>query len=277
MNTRKLTHHPLSVVLIASAILALLLSACQPGNISTSLPTVQPPATGLPTQPPTGTQTPGSTAGDISFVPSGLAQEQTVETVPAVPASAGGPIWEVLPQYRRVTLHGYPVIDHLMKAQIFIYPAAELAGFNEGAGRMVVDLQALLQSHKPVDSMPFLPPFNAQQVLHAQVKYLDFKNGSGVRFLTQFDQAPLPINNFELIYTFQGLTRDGKYYIAVVLPVTHPDLPATNHVSPQQATELKDFPAYLAKTVTWLDQQPDNSFMPDLARLDALVQSIEVK
>ena len=277
MNTRKLTHHPLSVVLIASAILALLLSACQPGNIATNLPTVQPTATELPAQPPTATQPPASTSGDISLNLSGLAQDQTVETVPAVPASAGGPIWEVLPQYRRVTLQGYPVTDHLMKAQIFIYPAAELAGFNEGAGRMATDLQTLLQSQKPVDFMPFLPPFNAAQVLHAQVQFLDFKNGSGVRFLTQFDQAPLPINNFELIYTFQGLTRDGKYYIAAVLPVTHPDLPANNQVSAQQATELNDFPAYLAKTVTWLDQQPGSSFTPDLAKLDALIQSIEVK
>ena len=125
--------------------------------------------------------------------------------------------------------------------------------------------------------MPFLPLFNAQQVMHAQVQYLDFKNGNGVRFLTQFDQAPLPINNFELIYTFQGLTRDGKYYIAAVLPVTHPDLPANNQVAAQQASELNDFPAYLAKTVTWLDQQPAGSFTPDLAKLDALIQSIEVK
>jgi hypothetical protein len=277
MNIRKLTRHPLSVVLIAYAVLALLLSACQPGTISTSLPTVQPTATVPPAQPPTATQPPASTSGDISLDLSGLAKDQTVETVPAVPASAGGPIWEVLPQYRRVTLQGYPVTDHLMKAQIFIFPAADLAGFNEGAGRMAADLQALLLSQKTVDFMPFLPPFNAQQVLHAQVQYLDFENGSGVRFLTQFDQAPLPINNFELIYTFQGLTRDGKTYIAAVLPVTHPDLPANNQVSAEQASELNDFPAYLAKTVTWLDQQPGGSFTPDLAKLDALIQSIEVK
>ncbi len=277
MNTQKLTHHPLSVVLIASAILALLLSACQPGNIATSLPTVQPTATVLPAQPPTATQPPATTPGEISLDLSGLAKDQTVETVPAVPASAGGPIWEVLPLYRRVTLQGYPVTDHLMKAQIFIFPAADLAGFNEGAGRIATDLQALLLSQMPAEIMPFLPLFNAQQVMHAQVKYLDFKSGSGVRFLTQFDQAPLPINNFELIYTFQGLTKDGKYYIAAVLPVTHPDLPANNQVSAQQATELNDFPAYLAKTVTWLDQQAAGSFTPDLAKLDALIQSIEVK
>jgi hypothetical protein len=115
------------------------------------------------------------------------------------------------------------------------------------------------------------------QVVYAQVQYLDFKNGQGVRFLTQFDQAPIPINNYELIYTFQGLTSDGKYYIAVVLPVTHPELPATQQVSEQQADEMNDFPAYLAKTTAWLGQQPGSSFTPDLAMLDALIKTIEVK
>jgi hypothetical protein len=98
-----------------------------------------------------------------------------------------------------------------------------------------------------------------------------------VRFLTQFDQGPLPINNAELIYTFQGLTDDGKTYIAAVLPVTHPGLLASQQFSAQQAAELNDFSAYLAKTVTWLDQQPSGSFTPDLAKLDDLIQSIEVK
>ena len=46
--------------------------------------------------------------------------------------------------------------------------------------------------------------------MHSQVQYLDFKNGTGVRYLTQFDQGILPINNYELVYTYQGLTSDGK-------------------------------------------------------------------
>jgi len=98
-----------------------------------------------------------------------------------------------------------------------------------------------------------------------------------VRFLTQFDQAPLPINNMELIYTFQGLTSDGKYYVAAIFPVNHADLPGTNQANTQQESELEEFPTYLAETVAWLGQQPDASFTPALSELDALVQTIEVK
>lgn len=40
--------------------------------------------------------------------------------------------------------------------------------------------------------MPFLPLFNAQQAMHAHVQYLDFQSGQGLRYLTQYDQAPSP-------------------------------------------------------------------------------------
>jgi len=289
MNTRGLTRHHLSTLLIACAVIPLLLSACQPANASTSLPPEQPTATLLPTQPPTATQLPtdqpvaqatqpsSDASGDITLDLSGVAQDLTVETVAAVPASAGGPYWEAAPEYRRVTLEGYPVANHLLKPQIFIYPAGELASANENAGKIAADLQALLETRQAGDTLPFLPLFNAKQVIHPQVQYLDFKSGKGVRFLTWYSQGMVRINNAELIYTFQGLTSDGKYYISAVLPVTHPELPATQEPFGQTEAELKEYPAYVEKTGASLDQQPSGSFTPDLAKLDALIQSIEVK
>ena len=84
---------------------------------------------------------------------------------------------------------------------------------------------------KVCDYMPFLPLFNAAQVLHAKVEFMEFRTGKGVQYLTQFDQAPLPINNLELIYTFQGISSDGKYYIAAIFPVNHAGLSDTNQVT----------------------------------------------
>jgi hypothetical protein len=283
MNTRGLSRQRLSILFTACAAFALLLSACQPAAVPTSLPTApakatMPPAADTDTPPAVQpTQPAAGAVGELSLDLSGIAQDQLVETVAAVPASTDSPYWEILPEYHRVTLLGYPLTSHLHKPQIFVYPAADLAKANEGAGRIAADLQALLQARQAQERMPFLPLFNAQQVFHAQVQFLDFKNGSGVRFLTQFDQAPLPVNSYELFYTYQGLTKDGKYYIAAVLPLSHPDLPATDKVSEEQAADLNEFPAYLTKTVAWLEQQPGASFTPDLARLDALIQSIEVK
>lgn len=261
---------------------ALLLAACQPASDSIVTPDVAPTEAVPPTTEPTQaaaepTQTLPVTGKEINLDLAGLAQGKIVETIPAVPASDSVPYWEVAPEHLRVTLDGYPVSNHLMKAQIFIYPVEKLSEFSQAADQIAGDLPALLQSHEAVDVLPFLPIFNAQQVMHAQVQYLDFKNGNGVRFLTQFDQAPLPINNFELIFTFQGLTSDGKYYIAAVLPVTNPGLPADQQVNDELAAKMSDFPAYLAETTAWLEQQSADSFTPSLSALDALIQSIEVK
>jgi len=201
-----------------------------------------------------------------------------IETIPAVPASDNSPYWEVLPKYTQVTLPGYPISNHLLKPQIFIYPVEELGKVNEGAGNIAASLQSLLQSPQDVQNMPFLPLFNASQVMHAQVKYEDFKNGTGVRYLTQFDQAPLPINNNELIYTYQGLTSDGKYYVAAVLPVNHPSLPADGNITENEPPEFtNDFPAYLANVVNALNPQTANTFTPDLTQLDAMMSSMEIK
>ena len=110
--------------------------------------------------------------------------------------------------------------------------------------------------------------------MHANIQYLDFKNGKGLRYLTQFDQAPLPINNNELFYTYQGLTDDGKYYVAAVLPVNHPSLPADQKVTGNEPPEFtSDFPKYVANVASNLNTQAANTFTPDLTKLDAMMSS----
>jgi hypothetical protein len=274
MNNR----YPIYILLIAAAIFSLLLSSCLPPNGPSSLPTVPPIVTMFPPQAPTATMPPSAPTGGLSLDLSVIVPGQTAETIAAVPASTEGAASEAAPQYRRVTLLDYPVSGNSWKPQIFIYPAGELASANETMGKAAADLKTLLQTRKPGEQMPFLPlAFSSRQVIDVQVKYLDFKSGNGVRFLTQFNNGIVPVNNKQLLYTFQGLTVDGKYYISAVLPVTHPELPATDQGFAHTEAELKEFPAYLKKTIAWMEQVPNASFTPDLAKLDALIQSIEVK
>jgi hypothetical protein len=51
--------------------------------------------------------------------------------------------------------------------------------------------------------------------------------GAGMLFLTQYsnEMQPNPVNDEELTLDFQGLTRDGRYYLAARLAITHPSLP----------------------------------------------------
>jgi hypothetical protein len=285
MNARRSTFYPFFGLFAA---ILLLLTACQPAALATS----QAPLPLQPTQPPTQpsatpvivvaqapaaqpTQPASGAPAHISLAFPAVAQSATVETVPAVPAGDFVAWTEVMPQHNRLPLQGYPVADHELKPQIYIYPAGELASANENAGKAAADLQALLQTQQAGDQLPFLPlMFSVKQTMHAQVQYLDFKSGKGVRFLTQFNNGMAPINNRQLTYTFQGLTSDGKYYIAAVLPVTHPALPADSQGNGQV---VNDYQNYLSTTVTMLNQQPADSFSPGLNVLDTLIRSLEVK
>ncbi len=265
---------------ITLLIVMLLVSACSPAATAPEPTAIaEPAATTAPTTEP-ATATAVSAADSLSFSldTSSIVATYQTETVTAVPASDNVPYWEVLPEYTRVTLQGYPITNHLMQPQIFIYPVEELKTVNEGAAAIVASLQSLLQSPQEIAPMPFLPLFNAAQVMHAQVQYLDFKNGQGLRYLTEFDQGILPINNYELIYTYQGLTSDGKYVVAAVLPVTHPGLPADATVTGNEPPEFSsDFPAYLANVVSTLNSQAATTFTPDLTQLDAMMSSLEIK
>jgi hypothetical protein len=263
--------------------LALLLSACNlPGDptapASTAIMTNPTPAsvsTSAPLQISEGAAENSLPALRVDVSP--VAQTITSQAVEAAPSSTDRPWWESMPQHLLSTLQGYPISEHLLQPQIFVYPLADLA-MNEAAGTTAQSLQALLQDQQAGQVMPFLPLYNAAQVLHTQVKYLDFKNGQGVRFLTQYDQGPLPVNNHELLYTYQGLTSDGKYYLAAVLPVNLPGLPTNESMTGDlPANFIEDFPGYLAETVAMLDQQPPSAYTPDLSLLDAMMQSIEIK
>lgn len=263
--------------------ISLLLAAC--ATAGTTTPQPDPTATSAPmaTSEPTATAVPATVpaAGgspDITLDTGDLATNFQVETVAAVPASENVPYWEMLPEYTRVTLQGYPISNHLMQPQIFVYPVPALAEVNEGAGQIVASLQALLQSPQETPTMPFLPLFNAAQVLHTHVQYLDFKSGQGLRYVTEFAQGIVPINNYELIYTYQGMTSDGQYYVAAVLPVSHPSLPADGSVTGNEPPEFSsDFATYLANVVGALNPQAANTFTPDLTILDAMMSSLEIK
>jgi hypothetical protein len=287
MNTDRSSSHPL---IVSITIILLLLSACQPVALATEVlpaqPPTQPPAQPsdtpvvVATQAPTLGQPSSEPSSDITLDYSAVAQAVTIGTVAAQPARVGDPWWVGAPQYRHLTLQGYPITNHSHQPEIFIYPANELSSANENMGKVATDLHALLQTQQAGDSLPMLPLINAKQALQSQVQYIDFEAGNGIRFLTQLNQGLVPINNHELIYTFQALTSDGKYYVAATLPVSNSELPDGSEPSEDFIKGLTETPGfyadYISTTVSLLNQQPDGSFTPDLQQLDALVRSITI-
>jgi hypothetical protein len=126
-----------------------------------------------------------------------------------------------------------------------------------------------------------VPFFNAGPLIAAGIQRISFENGGGVRALTEYAQYAAPINNHELFYHFQGLTKDGKYYVIAILPVTAPVL--AEDEKPDAAVPAEGVPIppnigpndvyYFAVTEKLNSLAPD-SYAPSLNTLDTLIQSI---
>lgn len=211
------------------------------------------------------------------------------ESLPAVVANEGDPWWAALPAHVRLTLvagtttpaHAPMGINVSGEAQIHVYPRA---GLDENWQQQVATLDQLLteQPLDPSSPLPLLPPTNASQMFHAQVAYLDFASGRGIRYLTQHAQGLMPVSNDQLFYTFQGLTTDGSAYIAVFFPIAASSLPATaaDALALPQMTDFLTNPEsnlnYVGTTVAALNALEPSAFDPDLSRLDALIGSLAI-
>jgi hypothetical protein len=185
------------------------------------------------------------------------------------------------PQYSKVTLIDYPLSGRIMQPVISVFP---IQRFRELLPDVVdpdiAALQALISGGDPgsIDP-PILPVQNATQLFLAQYEVLQFQNGSGVRYITQYAQAYVPPNNHGLFFSFQGLTSDGEYWISVILPISHPSLWDTEGApsNTEYATIESNPDAYYADKASEINEKDPKSFVPSIKKLDTLVKSIIVK
>jgi len=283
-------------LLIVLMVLALVSLAClnvpQPTAAAQQVPSKPPPPVTLPPTvelpTPTATQPLPPTPLLLSVTYEGLnfsfdplvASDATNTTLPAVKQDEGAP-WEIQPETIRSELKGYALKESFTKPVILLYPVKDFQQISDQAAKVIEELRQVLATRPsvaPEQGLPFLPFWNAAQLLRTKIAYLDFANGSGVRYLTQYGQDAAPINNTYLFYTFQGLTADGKYYISAILPAANPILPPDNSIIPggDYGKFTDNFAGYLKDIEFALNSQPDDSFQPHLTLLDNLVKSIKV-
>jgi uncharacterized protein YraI len=167
-------------------------------------------------------------------------------------------------------------------AEILIYPTSGFGSqdrLDVTANERLHALGQLLEEQPSglVSEFPALPLNNAAQAIHAQIHYLEFQNGRGVRFLTQYNQEARPINNQELVYVFQGITEDGLHGVTAYFPVNHPSLPDGPQMSDADYQDLmQNLDARLEEATHLLDDSTADSFFPSLALLDDVIQSLQI-
>lgn len=126
--------------------------------------------------------------------------------------------------------------------EIRIYLVAEyLEIFGQNVGlKSIIDeefsrLKDVLEK-KPTSFIyeaPFVAVLEAGQLFQAKVKYVNFKTGKGILYLTWFCNDPTRschIDSQGLSYVFQGLTDDGRHFIYATFPVKTKFLPLKEKV-----------------------------------------------
>lgn len=238
----------------------------------------------VPTNQPTSA--PGQPAGSRFlfegvgfFMDSSVVDSASGQIVPENPGSQEGPWWDINPQYVSISFDDYPLTQTYFKPVIAVYPVEDYRRLSPQAAERLDNLKDfIIKKPNDANQIPFLPMMNSGQVFHSNLMNLDFQNGSGVRFLATYSQGLDPITNRDLVYTYQGLTADERYAVSVFLPVNHPSLPADpNTLSPDEVdTIYKDYEKYRTDMVDMLTAQPASSFIPDLEKLDAMIESITI-
>jgi hypothetical protein len=193
------------------------------------------------------------------------------------------------PGHTVLNLEGYLLEGKFHQPQIYVYPAQAYAEMVPGAFESIHRLGNILYGPAApisIEQLPAVPFFNAQQVFASNIQKISFQNGGGVRFLTEYAQYPASVNNQDLFYHFQGVTRDGAYYIIAILPISAPVLADTSDAGaalpsggvpyPDITASNPDMTGYYSAVTNLLNAQSPEAFAPTLGQLDSLVQSMRI-
>ena len=212
-----------------------------------------------------------------------------------VPEQKEGPntaLWQVHPQHIRFDFGSGPRDEaDLLAPSVYVFPTnADYKGLvpdpqDEIWLPRIDRLKTVLSSYPDLsgvgsdvsnsgvkgEDLPYLPPVNAASQYIWKQRYLAFKSGSGVRYVTRFSQDASWVTREGTVYTFQGLTSDRKYYVSVVFPTFL--TPAAGLAPPGQN---QDPGAYNPGAVSTLNSADDPLYNPSLAALDEMVQSVVI-
>lgn len=204
----------------------------------------------------------------------------------------------IMPEHIAFTLVGSYASGHkssFFAPEIHIYPIEAykraLIISEKYVQQLEGDVEKLksLLSEEPTavnQAIPFLPfGIDATQSFRAHVKFVEFKDGKGVLFVTQYDIEPSLVNNSGLVYVFQGISNDGVYYISATFPITAPslNLPKEYETGTYEDYKLptvfgkddeKNYSEYRAKMVRKLEELPPDKFEPGLNKFEELIRSL---
>jgi len=190
--------------------------------------------------------------------------------------SEGSEMWAI-PDHIQFTFNNFNPGDAFHNPAIRIFSVEKYRAVNPNVGDSLDKLKAAVDSQNVHSEDILVPEFTgAAQFFKSLVQVVNFQNGSGFRYISQYGQDAWPIGFPNMFYAFQGFTDDGNYYISAIFPISHSSLPHQDNVDINDAF-YDNFVNYSADTQMHLDLQDAETFEPSLTLLDAVVESLLVE
>lgn len=267
-------------IIIVLVVCLLILTACQPAQSSSTSPNVETvvaqtlealtaaapgptPVSGLPVS-----------YNNVSFnIPLELNASASASTSSEVEFPYVNPSNGPMPKHAVFQFTNFPIQGD---ARIMVFKASEYAAYGQPLQDAVAALLGGQDAVQPVHEAL------TQGDFYAQGTSLNFKNGHGVRYLTQVLMNIGPINNQDLVYYYQGITDDGMYFVSALFHINAAFLVADSSmdaVTPADGipfTNETDMSVYLNEITQKLNNAPAESFSPSLQLLDGIIESIQI-
>jgi hypothetical protein len=210
--------------------------------------------------------------GDVRIEAASIAGTVSGQVLPPVPhvAGVGSPLNGQPARLRlRFDDDDLPPAVNPLQRQVLVYPLAAYRALFPAGEQLVLDqrvsaLRRLLDERPEfvdAEEIPVLPDPGVAQAFRARVHYLRFEGGAGVAFITRYT-ADGANPAAPLVWTFQGLTDDGRYWVSAFHPIHAPGLPKTG-------------PAYAA--ARQLEATHPDDFRPSLDTLAAVARTLRVR
>ena len=134
------------------------------------------------------------------------------------------------------------------------------------------DLDRFMEATEDPDLLPFMPRLTGWQIIRARAEYIDTSSLQGVSYVTvlRIDDS-YPLLGSDFLYTFQGISRDGLYYVATISKLSTGLFPS--HTPAEYDETILSQPDYLSQSIATLNDASPDDFTPSLDALDALVQT----
>jgi len=216
--------------------------------------------------------------GITLFFDPNLILDLTGDTQPAV--SEPGPFQEAHPDYVTFSF----VLDSGALSVVRVQDYAALSDSAEGELQRLKEMIAArpLQGQECIPQPPLSAFYTtcSHQQFDANIAYVDFQNGSGVRFVTVYAiQDAVPVSNEHLTYVFQGFTEDERYYVSAGFHVTHMDLEEFVAEVPEKVyadTSGEALRQYFEDYEALLNAS-EGRYQPLLSRFDEMLGSLRIE